>query len=101
MRGRKLPDSHIALLKERTIGRNIGRKHTEETLKKMSIVKKGKNNPSFGKNHSEDTKVKMSAANGTAVKVFDKETNVTSYYTSLIKAADAVGVGNATLSYQF
>jgi group I intron endonuclease len=101
LRGRKLPHSTRALMKEKAIGRHIGRKHTEETLKKMSEVKKGEKNPSFGKNHLEETKAKLSAANGTAIKVFDKETNVTSYYTSMRKAAEAVGVGNSTLSYQF
>lgn len=67
----------------------------------MSEAKKGNNNPAFGKNRLEETKAKLSAANGVSIKVFDKETNVTSYYTSMRKAAEAVGVGNSTLTYQF
>ncbi len=37
-----------------------GRKHTKETLKKMSLSQSGKNNPRYGKKHSEETKRKMS-----------------------------------------
>jgi group I intron endonuclease len=101
LRGRKLPSSTRTLMKEKAIGRHIGRKHTEETVKKMSEVKKGENNPIFGKNRLEETKAKLSVANGTSIKVFDKETNIISYYPSMRKAAEALGVGNATLSYQF
>lgn len=101
LRGRKLSDLTRALMKEKAVGRHIGRKHTEKTLKIMSEVKKGKNNPLFGTNHSEETKVKLSKANGIAIKVLDKETNETSYYSSMRKAAEAVGVANTTLNYHF
>ena len=39
-----------------------GRKHTEETRKKMSEKRKGENNPMYGRNrkHTEETKKKMS-----------------------------------------
>jgi hypothetical protein len=37
-----------------------GKKHLEETKKKMLKIKQGEKNPLFGKNHSEETKKKMS-----------------------------------------
>ena len=44
----------------------FGKKHSEETKKKMSASKKGlqsgEKNPMFGKHHSEETKKKMSAS---------------------------------------
>jgi hypothetical protein len=43
----------------------------------------------------------LSEANGIAIKVFDKETNVTSNYTSMRKAAEGVGVVTSTLFYHF
>jgi hypothetical protein len=36
LRGRKLSDETRGFMKQRAIGRHIGRKHTEETLVKMS-----------------------------------------------------------------
>ena len=32
-----------------------GKKHSEETLKKMSEIKTGSNHPFFGKKHSQET----------------------------------------------
>lgn len=40
--------------------KNLGRKHTEEWKKKMSIRNKGENNPFYGKKHSKESKNKMS-----------------------------------------
>lgn len=40
-----------------------GRHHTEETKRKISEAKKGKNNPNYGKHLSEETKRKISEAN--------------------------------------
>ena len=39
---------------------NKGRPHSEATIRKMSELKKGKNNPFFGKQHSERFRRKMS-----------------------------------------
>ena len=44
-----------------TAGNSLGYKHTEESLKKMSIVKKdvylGENNPFYGKTHSDEIRL--------------------------------------------
>lgn len=39
---------------------NKGRKHTEETKKKMSIAHSGENNPLYGKKHTIEMKLKIS-----------------------------------------
>nr|AMX22307.1 GIY-YIG endonuclease [Cryphonectria parasitica] len=96
-----------------------GRKLTEETKKLLSLAKKGINNPNFGKITSEETKAlislgrigksflsesikeKMSADNGTAIRVIDLNTNETSVYTSITKAAKAIGITQSTLSIRF
>jgi len=54
-----------------------------------------------GKIYSEETKAKISESIGIAIKVFDKETNVTSNYTSIKRAAKAIGVSDFTLRYHF
>lgn len=59
-------DEHLSLHKHGN--RNwVGRKHSEETRKKMSVVQKGNkgalgNKNWLGKKHSEETKMKMSLA---------------------------------------
>lgn len=112
-------------------GSSLGFKHTEETLIQMrnrkhsvktkaimSEAKKGENHPLFGKTCSEETKskisearkgqkileetkAKMSAKKGTLVKVLDFETNETITYSSINKAAKALGVSQQRLSYHF
>lgn len=93
-----------------------GRKHSEETKKLLSLANKGMRNPNFGKTHSaetkalislarlgksilsESTKDKMSADRGTAIRVLDLKTNETSVYTSIARAAKAMGVTRPPLS---
>lgn len=93
-----------------------GRKHTEKTKKLISLATKGVNNPNFGKTHTEETKTlislarlgksilsesikaKMSEQSGTALKVIDLNTNETSVYTSITKAAKAMNVTHPSLS---
>ena len=41
---------------------NVGRKHCEETRKKMSEAKKGKPAPNKGKKHTEEARLKISRA---------------------------------------
>ncbi len=78
----------------------FGKLHSEETKTSMSEAKKGrtlseetKNKISDtlkGKITLEETKVKMSESLGTAVEVFDKETNKTTTYSSGRQAAKAL-----------
>lgn len=57
--GKKLKDS----TKEKLRIKSTGRKHTEESKKKMSEKQKGENNPMFGKSPSKSTRIKLSQAN--------------------------------------
>lgn len=82
-------------------GSSLGYKPSEETLIKMSEAKKGKKSAFFGKTHSEETKVKISEIKGTAIKVLDLKTNVSSTYISIRKAAEILGVTHKALSYHF
>ena len=93
-----------------------GRKHTEQSKNLLSLVNKGINNPNFGKTHSKETKAlislarlgknfisesaryKMSKGTGTALRVLDLNTNETSIYTSITRAAEAMGVTQPGLS---
>jgi len=75
--------------------------HSEETKAKISEAQQGENNSFFGQTHSYETKAKISEALGTAIKVLDKETNATSTYASIRKAAEALGVTQRTLCYHF
>jgi hypothetical protein len=43
----------------------------------------------------------MSEANGIAIKVFDKEMNVTSTFSTITKAAEGLGVTRQALLYHF
>jgi hypothetical protein len=72
-----------------------GKKYSEETLAKM-----------IGKTRSEETKAKMRAApraprKGTSLEVLDLETNATSTFASISKAAEALGISKQALSKRF
>lgn len=89
-----------------------GRKLTEETENLLSLANKGMNNPNFnfGNTHGAETKAlislarsgksflsesmkeKMSADSGTVVRVLDLSTNEISVYSSITRAAKAMGV---------
>jgi len=43
-------------------GRNLGKRASEETKKKMSIINSGEGNPFFGKKHTSEAKLKNSLA---------------------------------------
>jgi group I intron endonuclease len=93
-----------------------GRKHTKETKNLISLANKGINNPSFGKIPSKETKAlislarlgksfisdsiktKMSEESGTALRILDLETNETSEFSSITRAAKAMGVTQPPLS---
>ena len=94
----------------------LGHKHTEETKKLISLATKGINTPNLGKTHSEETKAlislarlgksilsesmkaKMSEESGTALRVIDLKTNEISVYTSITKAAKALGMTQPPIS---
>lgn len=103
---------------EETLKNFRNRKHSEQSKKLMSEINLGKNNPRFGKTHTEETKAlmraaqlgkvlsesaktKMSVDRGTAIKGFDLETNETSIFSSMKKAAEALGVTQPALSQRF
>lgn len=48
-------------LKEKLLATHIGKKHSEETRKKMSLARQGRK-PMLGKKHSEEAKAKMSVS---------------------------------------
>lgn len=93
----------------------LGRKHTEQSKNLLSLANKGINNPNFGKTHSKETKAlislarlgknflsesareKMSESTGTALRVLDLKTNEISLYTSITRAAEAMGVTRPSL----
>lgn len=93
-----------------------GRKHTKETKNLISLANKGINNPNFGKIPSKETKAlislarlgksfisdsiktKMSEESGTALRILDLETNETSEFSSITRAAKAMGVTQPPLS---
>lgn len=103
-------------------GSSLGYVFSEASRAKMSIshigIQAGEKNPMFGvrKTHSKETralitlaklgksflsdtvKAKMSKERGRAIKVIDLKTNETSVYTSIKKAAEAMGVAQPSIS---
>jgi group I intron endonuclease len=69
-----------------------------ETKVKMSEIKKGKNHPLFGKTPTEETRAKISEKLGHVVEVLDLETNITTVYDSIGKAALSLAASYTTLS---
>jgi group I intron endonuclease len=114
--GSRLGSVHTEETKLKMSKSATGRKHTEQSKKLLSLASKGMNNPIFGKPRSEETKAlislarlgksflsesiidKMSEDNGTALRVLDLKTNETSIYTSITRAAKAMGVTQPPLS---
>jgi group I intron endonuclease len=93
-----------------------GRKLTEHTKNLLSLANKGMSNPNFGKTHSAETKAsislarlgksflsesmkdKMSVDSGTAIRVLDLNTKEVLDYSSVTRAAKAIGVTQPALS---
>ena len=114
--GSRLGSPHSEWTKRKMSNSAKGRKLTEKTKNLISLATKGMNNPNFGKTHSKKTKAlisaarlgksilsksikdKMSADSGTAVRVLDLSTNEISVYTSIIRAAKAMGITQPPLS---
>ena len=93
-----------------------GRNLTEQTKNLLSLANKGMNNPNLGKTHSAETKAsislarlgksflsesmkdKMSTDRGTALRVLDLNTNEVTIYTSITRAAKAMGATHPSIS---
>jgi hypothetical protein len=73
---------------------SLGYKHLEETKLKISAARIGEKNPMFGK-----PKPIGSGKLAKAIKVFDKETNETTYYSSINEAAIALNISQPSISY--
>lgn len=117
--GSRLGHIHSEEAKLKMSNSSKGRKFSEETKKLLSLAKKGVNNPNFGKTHSEESralitlaklgksflsesmKSKMSIDSGTSLIVLDLITNETSVYPSITKAAEGMGVSQASISKRF
>lgn len=117
--GSRLGSNHSEETKRTMSNFFQGRKLTEETKNLLSLANKGINNPNFGNIHSAETKAlislarlgksflsesmkeKMSADSGTAVRVLDLSTNEISVYSSITRAAKAMGVTQPALSRRF
>lgn len=114
--GSRLGSPHSEATKEKMSNLVKGRKLTEQTKKLLSLANKGINNANFGKRHSAETKAlislarlgksfiseslkdKMSAERGISIKVLDLNTSLVSVYTSITRAAKAMGVTQPSLS---
>lgn len=118
--GYKHTEETLAKMRERNhseetkskIGKTLkGRTLSEETKTKMGNVKKGKtvseetkakiSASKKGKTLSEEIKAKMSVAKGTVVEVLNKDNNEKQTYSSISKAAEALGVSQQRLCYHF
>lgn len=73
----------------------FGKTHSKETKALITLAKLGKSVL------SETMKSKMSVDRGTSLKVLDLITNETSIYSSITKAAEAMGVSQASISKRF
>lgn len=114
--GSRFGSPHSEETKQKMRDLSQGRKLTTQTKNLLSLANKGVNNPNFGKTHSEETKAlirlarlgksflsesmknKMSIDSGIAVKVLDLISNETSIYTSVTRAAEAMGVTRPPLT---
>jgi hypothetical protein len=89
-----LKPSYNILKKAGGEAHSLGYKHLEETKLKISAARIGEKNPMFGK-----PKPIGSGKLAKAIKVFDKETNETTYYSSINEAAIALNISQPSISY--
>jgi hypothetical protein len=85
----------------------LGRKHSDQVKKLMSESRKGINNNFYGKTHTTEAlnlmrytalnRTKLSKA-GVEVEITDLETNITTTYESIRKAAKAINSDIKSLS---
>jgi len=76
-----------------------GKIYSDETKKILSDLRTGKISPFLNKSNTEETKQKMSEAICSKVKVFNKETNQTTIYSSNYKVAEYIGCSEFTVRY--
>jgi group I intron endonuclease len=91
-------------------GSSLGYKYSEEARKKMSIAQTGKNNPMYGTtspmfgrtgdNHPRFGKSRPEGAGSPSqkIEVFDKDTNQSTIFDSIVAAARALNIHQATIS---
>ena len=105
MAGRKHTDETIKKMSEVALlvvkrGENhymYGKTHSAETRKKLSEINLGTNHHMYGKKHSDATRKKLSEARKTVkVEVFDVLKNEKTTYNSIKKAVEALKLKNAS-----
>ena len=62
-KGKPKSEEHREKIRQALIGKNIGRKHSADTIEKIRASSTGANNPMFGKTQSNETKRKIGEAN--------------------------------------
>ena len=87
----------------KTAGSRLGKKHTEETIKKLKNLKKTlehrirMSEAKLGKNIPIEVKAKMKTAKEISTTVIDETTGITEKYNSCNDAAKGLGVSSPTL----
>jgi hypothetical protein len=107
----KIEQKFINLLKPsynllQIAGSRLGSIVSGETRPKLSVSKKGENNPMFGKTPSEESIAKNMASrasppNSIKIEVLDLETNVTTTYPTISAAARALNLQRASICTYF
>ena len=97
-KGKKKSEEHKKKLSENSSKHFLGKYHTIETLKKMSVAQSGENNPMYGKTHDDNIKRKLVINNTRTKVVLDIETGV--FYDSLSDASNVLSIPRSTLEYR-
>lgn len=97
-KGKKKSEEHKKKLSENSSKHFLGKYHTIETLKKMSVTQSGENNPMYGKTHDDNIKRKLVINNTRTKVVLDIETGV--FYDSLSDASNVLSIPRSTLEYR-
>ena len=97
-KGKKKSEEHKKKLSENSSKHFLGKYHTIETLKKMSVAQSGENNPMYGKTHDDNIKRKLVINNTRTKVVLDIETGV--FYDSLSDASNILSIPRSTLEYR-
>lgn len=84
------------IVKDPTIPLFLGRKHSEESRKKMSDAKQGENHPRYGKPKAEGA-----GKSSQKIKVMDILDNTTAYYNSLSETAKALNISSHKIISQY